>query len=706
MKSLVSPTELATKTTVQTEAETAAPREVQVIRTLGHGRAARAQLVTATLADGSKIQCVEKVFAPGLLTRLIYRFSFQSPFAYQKNRDAILSCFYRRKVAAAVFASAGQNEESPLPTPDVAQPIYVRYDEASRAWVLAANWVNGRGITPAPVDSSRLSRWLRTVTTRGQSNLVESKDEIDQLVDVMSKTESLLGQCGLYGSGWQVAPRALVSTANLLRVGDQYTVIDLESGIPAFLVPRYIASGMLRGTFPPFDDVDAQQLRNWINVNERVLTFRIGPDAVYQLRINAEKLIHHSEAWKSSEWAGFRQPWNWFAKGRRAAYRTEIVRRWLQEETIDQTTFEQLGHTPIKVAMIWLAGLLPSSMGRFASQLFGRADVRAKVMRFIKDRDYRATKLRQNLCKRYQRLVDDERIAPDTMPRSSMGVVHGILECVTPPSLHRLLVDVRRQKETAVVCLLLLFSKKYQSWFGQSRIEASIERWQDSQRITDKQAKKLRGDLCGEEVGAYTRGLGLHLALKAMAPIILPAKVGGVAAFAGTGNAWFLLPIVITPILRTIFTIGSAITNRHQRIPHGEALMVCWIPTFGSAAFLLQMFSNRPRLSTFLIRDAASKVGRKIPIYGGADSRTEMAFIRATDFLIEWMKNLTGFSQRLRSAIGLHQRGTTAELADVVSMTPRTPLTRWLDRMAVEQIARREQKASSADAGVSVRRAA
>ena len=706
MKSPMSPDDRATNSATDTAPEMAAPREVHVIRTLGQGRAARAQLVTATMADGRQIKCVEKVFAPGLLTRLIYRVSFQSPFAYQKNRDAIAACFYRRRVAGAVLAAAEQPSDGQLAMPQVAQPIYVRYDESSRAWVLAADWIDGRGIIPAPADSSRIGRRLRTVTTRGQSDLIQRNDEIDQLVEVMSRTESLLGRCGLYGSGWQVAPRALVSTANLLRVADQYTVIDLESGIPAFLVPKYIFSAMIRGTCPPFDDLDADQLSDWIDENEQLLKFRIGPEAVCQLKEDVANLIRHSSAWKSGEFAMLRRPWTMFSRARRHTYFAEVRRRWQQEGTADDATLCQLPSTPIKAACLWLAGWLPSSLGRLASHLIGREDAQANARRFLVDREYRTARLRKHLARRYQRWVDEERIDPRTMPRSTMGVVHGTLAWLTPPPLHRLLVDIKRQRETAITCLLLLFSRRYQSWFGQSRIEATIGRWQDAQRITSLQAKKLRGDLCGEEVGAYTRGFGLHLALKAMAPIILPAKVGGVAAFAGTGNAWFLLPIVITPILRTIFTIGSAITNRHQRIAHGEALMVCWIPTFGSAAFLLQMFANRPRLSTFLIRDAASKVARKVPIYGGADSRTELAFIRATDFLVEWMKNLSGFSKRLRTLMRLERPAISEDSGGVLPMRPRTRLMRWLDQKAIQQIKIREQACITADVNRPQRHAA
>ncbi|NND97157.1 MAG: hypothetical protein HKN47_07505, partial [Pirellulaceae bacterium] len=578
------------------------PSKVEVIRTLGQGRAARAQLVRATMADGTTIQCVEKVFAPGLLTRTLYRFSFQAPFGYQKNRDAILASFYRRRVAAAVLAASDIQCPTSLPFPPsppaVAQPLYVRYDTTARAWVLAAQWIQGRGIVPAPADTTRIGRMLQTVTTRGQSASVP-QSEIRDLVTLMGEIESTLQKCGLYGSGWQVAPRAMVSTANLLRLDNQYVVIDLESGIPAILVPSYIFRGLRRGTAPPFDDLDADQLTRWIDSSAPLLTFRIGCDAVSQLRRDAEKLIHHSTAWKEAELSLFRRPWNWLHGRRRNAYRAECVRRWKQDNLIDSQTHAQLSTkswkatTWFKAAVIWLAGLLPSSMGRFASRLMGRYDTRAKFARCIQDSEYRSASYQAYVSRRYARWIDQGRIGPQTSRNVVGSAVHTVLAAITPPKLHRLLVDSRSRIDALTVCVLLLFSRRYQSWFGRRQIESTITRWVDAKRITLQQAAKLQNDLCGEEVGVYTRGFGLHLALKALAPVMLPAKVGGIAAFAGTGNPWFLVPLVFTPVLRTICTIGSTWVNRQQRIAHGEALMVCWIPTLGTGAFLLQMFASR-----------------------------------------------------------------------------------------------------------------
>ena len=103
------------------------------------------------------------------------------------------------------------------------------------------------------------------------------------------------------------------------------------------------------------------------------------------------------------------------------------------------------------------------------------------------------------------------------------------------------------------------------------------------------------------------------------------------------------------------------------------------------------MFASRPQLSTFLIRDAASSVGRRVPIYGGADSRTEIAFIRATDFLIEAMQITTGLTQRIRQRWQRkRQTSSEAQSHDVLPLSQASRWRQWLDAKAVKRIADRE----------------
>jgi len=398
-----------------TSSPLASPTSVQVLRTLGHGRAAKAQLVDATMPNGRVVRCVEKVFAPGLLTRVIYRLSFQSPFAYQSNRNAILACYYRRKVAAAVI------DGSEL-VASIAAPLYVRFDQPTQAWVLAAQWIDGRGVKPAPANGSRIRRWfakLRPEKFVAETSSTEiakldqaEPDEIAGLVETMHQLESLLGESGLVGSGWQVAPRALVSTANLLRVGDNYTVIDLESGIPAVLVPKYILNGCFRWALPPFDDLDETKLNQWIAQNERLLTFRIGPERVADLLADAEKLISHSAAWKNSEVALFRKPWRWLTRSGVRAYQLECYRRWEQDGILDSKTARSLPGRPILSRLIWGAGMLPSPIGRVCSRLLGRQDDRDRLKQCLRSRSALANELNRMAARRTQRWVESGRIPP------------------------------------------------------------------------------------------------------------------------------------------------------------------------------------------------------------------------------------------------------------------------------------------------------
>ena len=325
-------------------------------------------------------------------------------------------------------ASLGQGNSQP----DVAQPLYVRFDQSTKSWVLAAHWVDGRGIKPAPADPSRLSRRLRLLSTRGQSNATRKRHEIDELVDVMSQIESLLGQCGLVGSGWQVSPRAIVSTANLLRVDSRYTVIDLESGIPAVLVPHYLLSGLLRGELPPFDDLDATQLSMWLDQNARVLTFRIGPAAVQQLYEDTANLIKSSAAWKRSEVALFRRPWRWLSGSQWRCYRAECFRRWEQDGVVDAETFQQLRTNRVSArahaSLIWCLSLLPSSLGRFTSRLAGQRAARQKAVRWIRDTNFRQREIAAYQVHCRERWIDAGRLASHKSPGVVGSAIHRVME--------------------------------------------------------------------------------------------------------------------------------------------------------------------------------------------------------------------------------------------------------------------------------------
>ena len=167
------------------------------------------------------------------------------------------------------------------------------------------------------------------------------------------------------------------------------------------------------------------------------------------------------------------------------------------------------------------------------------------------------------------------------------------------------------------------------------------------------------------------------------------------------GSPWFLLPLVATRLMRTAITLTNWWATRRRRIPHGEALVAGWLPVAGSIAFPLQMFSTRPLLSTFLVRDAASKLGQRIPVYGGADSRTEIAAIRATDFVVELMQTFSQLAQRVFPA-----RPAVADRPETIKFQSRSRLGRWIDQLAARRIDQEEQKPAQEETRVVHREAA
>ena len=291
-----------------------------VIRVLGSGRGAEARLVAFRNGhDGRKdntgAEWVEKVFRPGHLTRLIYWLCFQSPFPYRASQDAVLAAYYRRKVVAKLLRFAGLDA-------GIADAAYVRWSEADKAFVLGSEFIAGTGLRVDEVDSRGLRRvawnWAVAPLLRLCGKQADPEpaphSEAKHLVALMHRIEALLRQAGLVGAGWQVSPRALVSTANLLHDGTRYVIVDVESGIPALLVPYYVKAALRLKKFPLFDDLDAVTLRAFCHTQQAGLRDTLGESEAVELQTQVEALIHYTQRWKDGEIALFRNWWLLFTR--------------------------------------------------------------------------------------------------------------------------------------------------------------------------------------------------------------------------------------------------------------------------------------------------------------------------------------------------------------------------------------------------------
>lgn len=607
------------------------PVAIAPLRVLGHGRAAEARLVRATDADGYEYLSVEKVFRPGWLTRTIYRAAFQSPFAYQDNADAIRASFYRRRVAAAIIQVFH-------PEARVAMPLYVRWDAQSQAMVLASEFIRGRGVTPAPVDSKMIRRRIASTYSKTAAPQRTSA-EIDQLVTLMTRLETLLVESGMTGSGWQVCKRAMVSTANLLRTDTGYVVVDLESGIPSVLVPSYILAGFRQRSLPLFDDLNPARLTSWIDEHRGEFEAVLSPAELCRFDRDVKRLIAHDENWKRAETAILRRPFRLLSRDFFDRYKSRVLDSWSRRHVADTSTIEAMRDGDrFFTGTIFLLGLIPGRIGRFFQRYFANTQYRRDVTRWISDTPYRDQVLARYVSTKVDQWRNAERLATNAhVPAIGASfVLHLTLSKTTPALLHRWFIDpaYRRQRQTRM--FLFCVSGRFQRELGRLYIRSRIRVWQQEQRLSEAEVQRLNAQLDHPSVDEYVRGFGMHVGLKLLMPLVLSLKVGGAAASVASGNPfYFLFMLMLVPMLRTAITLWRKIATARPMADYRDAWLVGILPVVGSIAYPVQMHCKFPELSLFLLRDFASRLGRVIPIYGGKDSRTEMAAIASINLIAE-----------------------------------------------------------------------
>jgi hypothetical protein len=152
------------------------------------------------------------------------------------------------------------------------------------------------------------------------------------------------------------------------------------------------------------------------------------------------------------------------------------------------------------------------------------------------------------------------------------------------------------------------------------------------------------------------RCFGMHLGLKLLLPLLAPLKIGGLAAFLASGNLVYLLPLILLPLARTGITLWRIASRNRPAHDYLDALAVGILPSVGSLAYPVQMYSRYPELSVFLIRDSAARAGRWIPVYGGKDSRVEFwAFLdlalAGTAPLRRWYEHRAGAGEPGRAIV-------------------------------------------------------
>jgi hypothetical protein len=93
---------------------------------------------------------------------------------------------------------------------------------------------------------------------------------------------------------------------------------------------------------------------------------------------------------------------------------------------------------------------------------------------------------------------------------------------------------------------------------------------------------------------------------------------------------------------RTIYTLGrmGQAAAQRQRLPW-VALVVGFLPIVGNAAYPAQLLycsaADTRGLARFILYDSLARMGRAVPIWGGADSLLEHRFNRLGDVFTRWL---------------------------------------------------------------------
>ncbi len=591
------------------------PAEVTRLRVLGRGRAAHAVLVDLRTPEGHR-KVVEKHFAPAGLTRAVYKLFFGAPFPYGINRDAAMSCLYRRHVAGALLSV----EEGCR----VAEALYVR-ECAGGHWALGTEWIEGRPVAPPKPHEG----------PEGGG----APGEMKGLLHQMKAMEKCLLRSGLVGSGWQVATAAIVSTANLLRNADgQFVCVDLESGIPAVLAPRYVLLALTGQPFPMFDDLDEKRLRRYLEAHRARLRERLGEEGLARLTASAEKLIHHSRLWKRTEMApGRHRTALLFDRDLRDTVRTALAARWCEERRLDDDAARRLREsTLLFLHPLVLLGMMPTPLGKLLHRIAGHREFRSRFFRALFHPGVLDAEIRAYQARRAEVFLREKRIPEAGIGRLTRGLrsifpfaVHNSCAAILPARFHRYLADWRELGAAVKVAFLAIFSERIQEYLAHSFVEGSARRWKGLGRLDDAGREELSGELRGREASEYARGLGMHLALKFFEPVTSGIKAIGVGMLlVSPWNPVGWVLIVNTSVFRVLITTYRWVRGRGAGTSYAVAFVISPIPIFGTLAFPFQFYDRRPWLGRFLIRSAMSSLAGAIPIYGGTATRLEHGMVR------------------------------------------------------------------------------
>jgi hypothetical protein len=177
-------------------------------------------------------------------------------------------------------------------------------------------------------------------------------------------------------------------------------------------------------------------------------------------------------------------------------------------------------------------------------------------------------------------------------------------------------------------------SPDYRTEIARNYVEGRIGAWHDRAQLTDEDAGRLRRELARNESATYLTDFGAHLGMKATFQTLELTVLAALAAAGMIGIAFVAIIIALDGLIyRSVYTLYRMAQAAAARQPlPWLALLVGLVPLLGSLAYPAQMvYSAREReepLARFTIYDTFTRLGTRLPIWGGKDTLVEHWFNR------------------------------------------------------------------------------
>jgi hypothetical protein len=172
-------------------------------------------------------------------------------------------------------------------------------------------------------------------------------------------------------------------------------------------------------------------------------------------------------------------------------------------------------------------------------------------------------------------------------------------------------------------------SQAYRTAIGRKYVRGRVREWRKRGQLEEGDARTLLGELRSDQASAFLSDFGAHLGMKATFQLLEFTLFATLVA-ARILPVW-VIPVIIALdglIYRTTYTLYRMAREAAARRPlPWVALLVGLLPLLGSLAFPAQMVysakERREDVPRFILYDTFTRLGVKLPIWGGKDTYTE-----------------------------------------------------------------------------------